>query len=445
VNSAVSSFIFTSGPTTFCTGGSVTLNSNFVSGNQWLLNGTSIPGATNKTYVATASGSYTHIATVNGCSSPQSNAIVVTVNPKPDATITTSATLTAGAAGTASVANAGTGATYAWTITNGAIVSGNGTRTINYTAGTSGITTLGVTVAITGCSDVKSANVGILPSVTTISPGAGAAAGGTKVTIAGSGFQVGVTVAFGGTAATNVLRISSTTITATTPAHAAGAVNVVLTNPDSFNATRTSGFTYLTQQFDPNNDHAVDPADVFYLVNYLFSGGPAPQGQAGMMSGDANGDGVVDPADIFFLVNYLFSSGPSPKSILTAPTGSVTLGDPVVRGGRTFVPVIIEGQPHAISLHVRGAKIVGLRRTNDVKPIFEVTRPMDDGIGWLVSFGENAVSGVVAEIEVSGAAKLELDPTLTMMTDQTGTQKATVGNGRLRVGRQRRAGVPPAG
>src|SRR5207248_8315148 len=186
----------------------------------------------------------------------------------------------------------------------------------------------------------------------------------------------------------NLLRINTTTITATTPAHAAGAVNVVVTNPDNFAATRTSGFTYLTQQFDPNNDHVVDPADVFYLVNYLFTGGPAPQGQAGIMSGDANGDGVVDPADIFYLVNYLFTSGPSPKSVQTAPTGAVTLGDPVVRGGRTFVPVIVESgsaKPHAMSLRVRakGGKIAAVRRVIDLKPIFEVTRPTDDGIAYL--------------------------------------------------------------
>src|SRR5258707_6287472 len=62
------------------------------------------------------------------------------------------------------------------------------------------------------------------------------------------------------------------------------------------------------EKFDPNGDAAVDPADVFYLVNYLFSSGPVPKGVAGpVVSGDANGDGVVDPADIFYLVNYLFT------------------------------------------------------------------------------------------------------------------------------------------
>ena len=40
-------------------------------------------------------------------------------------------------------------------------------------------------------------------------------------------------MSLGGTAATNVNVVSSTSITATTPAHAAGAVNVVVTNTDA--------------------------------------------------------------------------------------------------------------------------------------------------------------------------------------------------------------------
>ena len=43
------------GPTTFCTGGSVMLTSSSATGNQWLLNGNPIGGATNQTFSATAS------------------------------------------------------------------------------------------------------------------------------------------------------------------------------------------------------------------------------------------------------------------------------------------------------------------------------------------------------------------------------------------------------
>lgn len=84
------------------------------------------------------------------------------------------------------------------------------------------------------------------PTVTAISPTSGSTSGGTSVTITGTGFSSGATVSLGGTAATNVTVVSSTSITATTPAHAAGTVNVVVTNTDSQNGTLSSGYTYLS-------------------------------------------------------------------------------------------------------------------------------------------------------------------------------------------------------
>ena len=56
----------------------------------------------------------------------------------------------------------------------------------------------------------------------------------------------GATVTFGGTAATNVVVVSGTQITATTPAHAAGAVTVTVTNPDTQSGSLSSGFTYTS-------------------------------------------------------------------------------------------------------------------------------------------------------------------------------------------------------
>src|SRR5262249_2116455 len=82
------------------------------------------------------------------------------------------------------------------------------------------------------------------PTVTAISPTSGSAAGGTAVTITGTGFLSGATVSFGGPDATGVNVVSGPSITATTPAHAAGAVNVVVTNTDAKSGTLTNGFTY---------------------------------------------------------------------------------------------------------------------------------------------------------------------------------------------------------
>ncbi len=82
------------------------------------------------------------------------------------------------------------------------------------------------------------------PTVTGISPTSGTTAGGTPVTITGTNFQTGATVSLGGTAATGVTVTPPNTINATTGAHAAGLVNVVVTNPDSQSGTLTNGYTY---------------------------------------------------------------------------------------------------------------------------------------------------------------------------------------------------------
>ncbi|HJX28911.1 MAG TPA: M12 family metallo-peptidase [Thermoanaerobaculia bacterium] len=83
----------------------------------------------------------------------------------------------------------------------------------------------------------------VAPTVSTVSPASGTTAGGTAVTITGTGFQSGATVTFGGTAA-SVTFNSSTRLTVTTPARASGSVAVVVTNPGGLNASRNPGFFY---------------------------------------------------------------------------------------------------------------------------------------------------------------------------------------------------------
>jgi len=86
---------------------------------------------------------------------------------------------------------------------------------------------------------------GPVPSVTAVSPVEGPASGGSGVTLTGSNFSGATIVTFGGVAATSVNIVDDTTITAVTPAHAEGLVDVVVT--DSAGSGRLSdGFTYLT-------------------------------------------------------------------------------------------------------------------------------------------------------------------------------------------------------
>jgi hypothetical protein len=83
------------------------------------------------------------------------------------------------------------------------------------------------------------------PTVSSVSPNGGPPAGGTAVTIAGTNFVAPATVTIGGTPATGVGVTSPTTITATTPAHAAGIVDVAV-QTNTMTATFTNGFFYFT-------------------------------------------------------------------------------------------------------------------------------------------------------------------------------------------------------
>jgi hypothetical protein len=85
-----------------------------------------------------------------------------------------------------------------------------------------------------------------VPTVTGITPFAGPVTGSQSVTIAGTNFITGTSlgVTIGGNAATNVVVVNPTTITATTPANTAGAKNVVVTIGDGQTATDAGAYTY---------------------------------------------------------------------------------------------------------------------------------------------------------------------------------------------------------
>lgn len=60
---------------------------------------------------------------------------------------------------------------------------------------------------------------------------------------------------------------------------------------------------------DADASSQVTISDAVYLINYIFSGGPAPNPT---LSGDANCDSVITISDAVYLVNYIFSGGAPP-------------------------------------------------------------------------------------------------------------------------------------
>ena len=83
------------------------------------------------------------------------------------------------------------------------------------------------------------------PVVTAISPTGGTTAGGTTVTVTGSGFTGATKVAFGTLAGKNLTVVNDHTITVTSPAEAAGTVAIRVTTPNGLSAPVTADlFTY---------------------------------------------------------------------------------------------------------------------------------------------------------------------------------------------------------
>jgi hypothetical protein len=118
-----------------------------------------------------------------------------------------------------------------------------------------------VTVSVTNLGGTGNRSSGFTyntPTVTDISPAVGPATGGTPVTITGTNFSNVTSITFGGTAVAAFTLNSPTSISTTTPAHAAGAVNVVVANSiDS--GSKSSGFTYYNTPTITNISPSVGP------------------------------------------------------------------------------------------------------------------------------------------------------------------------------------------
>lgn len=83
------------------------------------------------------------------------------------------------------------------------------------------------------------------PTVTAVEPPSGNVAGGTAVTIRGTGFFPGAGVTIGAHAAEQVVVVDESMITAVTPAGAEGGADVVVTNPGDLAGVLAAAFAYV--------------------------------------------------------------------------------------------------------------------------------------------------------------------------------------------------------
>lgn len=184
------------GDTTFCPGDFVVLSANTGAGlsYQWFQGATPLSGATNATYVASATGSY-RVRVTNSFTCPRFSAPMAVLVDAITAAITVPGGVTTGCISSPVVLNAttGVGYTYQWVLGGAAIPGATGSA---YSAGVSGSYTVRI-VNATGCT-AESSPVGITinpsPSTSVTASGPTTVCTGSSVVLnaetgAGYGYQ----------------------------------------------------------------------------------------------------------------------------------------------------------------------------------------------------------------------------------------------------------------
>jgi hypothetical protein len=109
---------------------------------------------------------------------------------------------------------------------------------------------------------------------------------------------------------------SDTTITWTIPDLTFGAHSIYFKTTDevgysnqdtcSYSWNFTLGGYYCG---DANSDDFVNVSDAVYIINYIFTGGPAPDP---LQSGNVNCDIGINVSDAVWIINYVFVGGNAP-------------------------------------------------------------------------------------------------------------------------------------
>ena len=238
------------------------------------------------------------------------------------------------------------------------------------------------------CGSTGTTCAGAPPTVTWVTPTSGPTAGGTVVTMTGTGFAAGATVTFGGIAATSVAVATATQLTATTSAHAAGAVAAVITNADGQAGTFALGFTYLAPvvPVNLNGDRTSDVVVFRHATGQWWIRGqsnPVTFGQAGDVPvvADYDGDGKADlavyrPSTSEWIIQ-------NQRTVVFGQAGDVPVPGDYNGDGKTEIAVfrpstgewLVEGQSTPTPWGMRGDVPVPADYNGDGKTEIAVYRP----------------------------------------------------------------------
>lgn len=260
-------------PAIYTKGTLITANTPTSSGGgtptSWALTGTLPAGLSFSTSTGAISGTPTALlnatsysVTANNATGPSSaTALIITVKDLPPSALTytsSSPTYVQGVAISPNSPSSAGGAVVSYTVApdlpDGLLLDRD-TGIITGTPTTaSAVNAYTVTATNSGGSTTRVLNITVTavpPVVASVSPAFGSIVGGTSVTITGSNFTAATSVTLGGVSAFFTV-VDAATITATTPAHAAGAVTVIVSTPSGSSTGGAGLFTYVTPNTAPS-------------------------------------------------------------------------------------------------------------------------------------------------------------------------------------------------
>lgn len=219
-------------------------------------------------------------------------------------------------------------------------------------------------------------------TVTSISPNTGPIAGGTAVTITGTNFVTGATVSFGVATSPKVVFVNSTTLTATTPPHVAGPVNVTVINKAGDNGTLPASFSYSStpvstaprmnlvspNRGSPSGGDAATITGINFVsgLTVTFGGVPATVNSRTANSINVTTPGGSGPVDVVVTnpdtqsatlknaFNYTPPPGPPSVGSVTPSSGSSKGGTAITVAGSGFTngAIVTVGGTRALSIAV---------------------------------------------------------------------------------------------
>jgi hypothetical protein len=233
-----------------------------------------------------------------------------------------------------------------------------------------------------------------LPSVTSVTPAGGVPTGGTVVVIGGTAFT-GVTgaaaVKFGGTNAASYTVDSSTRITAISPPHAAGIVNIVVTNSvGSSPIVPEDQYTYFIAGGGANApaltsiDPKLGPVSGGTTVVITGTAFNTVTGANGVKFGELNAESYVVNSDTRITAKTKAHAAGVVDAVVTSPSGSSPIvpagrytyfAGPITGTGACADPYLFPSPARGTTAHVAycldGTGIVNIRIYNEIGDLVE--------------------------------------------------------------------------